>query len=334
MSTRSFPEGGVYCAGNIVVDILVRPVETLPPWGSSLWVESVSQHLGGNGALTAYTLAKLGTPARLCGLVGEDALGRYALEKLKLVGVDVSEVLLEPGSQTATTVGLINQRAERLFLHLRGASRSLRPEQIQLDACRVRGISYFHLGSFFHMPAIREGGAALLERARAAGLVTSVDTMWDGAGRWMADFGALCPWVDLLFVNQDEARMMAGSSELSQVGEFFRSRGAGIVILKMAGEGCAIAAAGEQFMVPAYDVTAVDTTGAGDCFCGGFLAALRLGFSLREAARFANAVAALSIQQIGGAEGLANLEETLAWMARAPVRKGKTCCITPHHLQL
>ncbi len=314
------------------MDILVRPVETLPPWGSSLWVESVSQHLGGNGALTAYTLAKLGAPARLCGLVGEDAFGRYALEKLRSAGVDVSEVFLESDSQTATTVGLINQRAERLFLHLRGASRNLRPEQIQFDACGVRGLFYFHLGSFFHMPAIREGGAALLKRARSAGLVTSVDTMWDGAGRWMADFAALCPWIDLLFVNQDEARMMAGSSEPSRVGEFFRRLGAGIVILKMAGEGCAIAAAGGQFAVPAYDVTAVDTTGAGDCFCGGFLAGLGLGFSLPEAARLANAVAALSIQQTGGAEGVANLAETMAWMARAPVRKGNTCCITPRHL--
>ena len=64
----------------------------------------------------------------------------------------------------------------------------------------------------------------------------------------------------------------------------------------------------------------VDTTGAGDCFAGAFLAALVRGNSYQEAARFANAVAALTIQRLGASTGVRSWEETVAWMAGAAMR--------------
>lgn len=315
LENKPFPNGGVYCAGNIVLDILVRPFDRMPAWGTTTQVDSITEHLGGNAAITAYALAKLGTRVKLAGAVGGGAFGEYVLSRLRSAGVDVSEVSVAAGAQTATTVGLIHPNCERLFLHVPGASDSFRPEQISFAAGSIQGLSYFHLASLFHLRHMRSAGAALLQQAREAGLVTSFDTVWDTTGQWMADFTALCPWIDCLFVNQDEARMLAGTPEPRQVGRFFRERGAGLVVLKMGGRGCAVSAAGEEFTVPGFEVAAVDSTGAGDAFCGGFLAALRRGFSLPMAARFANAVGAHSVQRIGATEGLAGFEETLAWMA-------------------
>lgn len=312
-----FPEGGIYCTGNIVLDILVRPVNAMPAWGATTWVESIEQHLGGNGAITACALGKLGAPVRLVGAVGDDAFGHYLLQRLQSANVDVSEVRVVAGVQTATTVGLVNDRGERLFLHVLGASALVEANQLPFDPQRIGDLSYFHLGSLFHLPKMRLAGPDLLARARRAGLLTSVDTMWDTSGHWMRDFAPLCPLIDCLFVNQDEARMLAGSADPGQVGRFFRGRGVRMVVLKLGENGCAVCAPEEEFLVPAYGAPAVDTTGAGDCFCGGFLAALRRGFSLREAARFANAVGAHCIQQMGGTEGLAGFEETLAWMQAA-----------------
>ncbi|MBI3667202.1 MAG: hypothetical protein HY236_13425, partial [Acidobacteria bacterium] len=65
-----FPAGGMYVTGNIVLDILVRPVEAPPAWGSTLLVDSIEQHMGGNGAITGYTLGQLGAPVKLAGAVG------------------------------------------------------------------------------------------------------------------------------------------------------------------------------------------------------------------------------------------------------------------------
>jgi len=311
-----FPSGGAYCAGNIVLDVLIRPVESLPPWGATALVDSIAQHMGGNGANTAYALGKLDTPVKLAGCVGQDPFGEYVLARLRGVKVDVSQVRVLPGVQTATTAGLVNARGERLFYHVLGASNTVEPEQISFAPSVIGGLSYFHFGSIFNLPRMRSGAAGVLERARQAGLVTSLDTMWDTAGRWMEDIAPLCPLLDCLFLNQDEARMLAGSAEPAQVARCFTSRGVRMVVLKMAGQGCAICGAGEPMRVPAFSVPVVDTTGAGDCFCGGFLAALSRGWAAPEAARFACAVAAHSIQHIGGAEGLAGFQQTLAWMER------------------
>jgi len=68
--------------------------------------------------------------------------------------------------------------------------------------------------------------------------------------------------------------------------------------------------------MPAYPVPAVDTTGAGDCFCGGFLAGLCRGFSLRESARLASAAAAHAVQRVGNTDGLADYETTRRWMEK------------------
>jgi len=311
-----YPAGSILVTGSIVFDVLVRPVDGLPPWGATQWVDSIDRHLGGNGAIAAYALGRLGAAVTLAGAVGDDDFGRYALNRLRSAGVDVSQVHIAPGLQTATTIGLVNASGERLFFHVKGASDAADPDQVRFDDCR-----YLHIGSVFQMARLRAGARSLVEHARHAGLITSVDAAWDPLGRWMDDFAPLCPLLDFLFLNHQEARMLAGSEQPAEVGRFFRDRGVGVVVLKLAENGCAVSTAHEEFHVPGFPVSAVDTTGAGDCFCGGLLAALTRGFSLREAARFANAVAAHSIQRVGGTEGVIGFDETLPGFETGASRK-------------
>ena len=89
-----------------------------------------------------------------------------------------------------------------------------------------------------------------------------------------------------------------------------------VAIVKTGARGCSVFTAGEAFESPAYAVDVVDSTGAGDCFCGAFLAGLCRGFNLRQATRLANAAAAHSIQKVGCTEGVADYETTTAWMAQ------------------
>ena len=101
------------------------------------------------------------------------------------------------------------------------------------------------------------------------------------------------------------------------MGACLRERGAKVVVIKEGECGCTVFSDGEEFSVPAYSVEVVDTTGAGDCFCGGFLAGLYRGFDLRQAARLANAVAAHGIQKIGGIDGVVDFNATTEWMRTA-----------------
>ena len=129
------------------------------------------------------------------------------------------------------------------------------------------------------------------------------------------------PYIDMLFMNEDEARMITGSSDPKTSGSVLLSRGAETAVLKLGGRGCAIYRRNSETICPAFEVEVKDTTGAGDCFVAGFLAAWMKGASLAQAGRFANAVAALSVRRIGAIEGLLPRAEAEAWMRSARVRE-------------
>jgi len=301
--------GGVLCSGNLVLDILVRPVDRLT-WGATTLVESIEQHLGGNGANTSYALAKLGIPTRVLGMVGEDPFGEFVMERLRSAGVDTGGVR-RSRAPTATTVVLVDGRGERLFLHHLGSSAEVWFDDFAGEL--GRGLSHYHLASPFGLPRLRPLQPEMLRMARAAGLTTSIDTHWDSTGRWLEDLGPCLPHTDILFMNEDEARMLAGSSDT-------RALGATTVVLKLSRRGCAVFAPEGETRCPAFEVPVVDTTGAGDCFVGGFLAAVERGASYADAARFANAVAALAIQKLGAVEGVVSYEETEQWLRSASMR--------------
>ncbi len=311
-------EGGVLVCGNLVYDILVRPVEAIV-WNATIWVDSIGESLGGNGGNTSYALGRLGVPVRLLSLTGPDSYGDKLLALLRGAGVDVRGVGRSRGP-TPVTIALVNAAGDRSFLHRPGSSAEAFETPPEFSPDLLEGLSRFHLANLCGVPHMRLHAPDTLRRAKAAGLATSLDTGWDSRGRWMADIGPCLEHVDLLFANECEARMLAGTDDRSRAARTLRDAGAGAVVMKLGGEGCAVYSAEGEARIPAYDVDVVDTTGAGDCFVGGFLAGLRRGDSFEEAARLANAVAALSVQSLGGVTGLRNLAETEAWMRTARIR--------------
>ena len=300
--------GGVLCCGNVCYDIPVWPVDSVP-WGKSVWVDEITFSVGGNGANTSYAIAKLGAPVRLTGMVGKDAQGDAILAMLQDAGV-VSDIR-RTDEPTTSTVVLVQSSSDRSFVHRPGASRSMTPDLLQYSA---PGFTHFHLANPFSLPSIREHGGEVMANARAAGLTTSLDTAWDAKDRWMEDIGPCLPYTDLLFVNDSEAKMLTGSDDPYLAVKVFREHGAKDVVVKVGGRGCVAFDGDDAFESPGFPVTAKDTTGAGDCFCGAFLASLHRGLPYREAARVANAAGAMNVENLGAAKGIRNWDETQAWI--------------------
>ena len=301
---------GVIVGGNICLDIPVWPVDKLH-WGTTTWVETVTESVGGNGANTAYALATLGVPVKLIGVVGADDAGRKLLASLAQSGVDVARISLSE-LPTTTTVALVQSSGERLFLHRPGSSGDVDPNAVTFE--EVAGFSHFHFGNPFALPLARMETDTILERARAAGLTTSLDTGWDARGRWIEDIGPCLPFADILFLNESEARMLTGQEELDRAVAALRSAGAGDIVVKTGAKGCIVYSGEERMPISGFRATVVDTTGAGDCFAGAFLAALSREWTYDRAGHFANAVGALNVQKLGAAQGVLSFEETLAWM--------------------
>lgn len=299
---------GVLCCGNISYDIPVWPVDEVA-WGKSLWVDQITFSVGGNGSSTSYSLATMGGQVRLTGMVGRDREGEAILEILKRAGVDLD--IRHSDQPTTSTVVLVQSSGDRSFLHRPGASRDVTAEMLSFH---VPGYSHFHLANLFSLPTIRLAGGEVMRRAKAAGLTTSLDTAWDAKAKWMEDVGPCLPNTDLLFVNDSEAKMLTGSDDPWEATRILRSHGAKDVILKVGPRGCIVFEGNEMTAVSGYRVQAKDTTGAGDCFAGGFLASLQRGLSYLEAAKVANAVGASNVENLGSAQGARSWEDTQTWM--------------------
>ncbi len=302
--------GGVICCGNISLDMPVWPVDRIE-WGTTLWVDQIEQNIGGNGGNTSIAMARLGTPVRLYGAVGSDAKGEQLLAQLRTEGVDTSRVNRSP-QETTTVVCLVHPSGDRMFLHRPGASSDVDPDRLQFDD--GPSFTHFHFANPFALPVARYHARELFARARAVGLTTSLDTGWDSMGRWSLDIDSCLPDVDLLFVNESEARMLTGHDDPERAASVLQERGAAEVVVKLGGRGCVVYAGAHRFAAPAFEVAVKDTTGAGDCFAGGFLAALHHGLDLREAAMVANAAGAMSVERLGTVSGVRSWGDTLSWM--------------------
>lgn len=307
------PIQGVLCCGNISFDIPVWPVEKFE-WGTTHWVREIGANVGGNGGNTAFALGKLGARVLLAGVAGSDAHGQQVLASLERAGVDLS--LVQTSSlPTNSSICIVHPSGERLFLHQVGASACLTAELVDFERSVAAGCSHFHLANLFALPNIRTSAGALLARARSVGMTTSLDTGWDAAGQWMHDVGPCLPHTDLFFVNETESRMLTGKGDPHEAAASLRRYGASDVLIKLGRDGSMLFTADANLRVESFPVDVVDTTGAGDCFAGGLLAALHRGLPMTIALRFASAVGALSVQSLGSVTGLQSFDETLAWIS-------------------
>jgi sugar/nucleoside kinase (ribokinase family) len=296
--------GHVVVCGNVVFDILARKVEDPIRWAATTLIEEVSQQLGGNGSTTSYTVGKLGVPVTIVTLLGRDPAGEAVLARLKSAGVDLSCVQYVD-APTSTAICLIRGNGERALLYQLGAaSGDFAPFDFPPHA------THFHLAAVYRMRHLRQSGPALLERAKRAGLRTSLDTQWDTEGEWMKVLEPSLRWTDYTLVNEDEARMLTGHSDPAAAARSLRGAGATNIVVKLGARGCWL----NGTEIPGFKVSAVDSTGAGDCFAGAFIASLERGLPPEDAARFGNAVGALSVQQVGATAGVLDWRATEEWI--------------------
>ena len=313
----------VTCVGVLVADVVVRPVDEWPQRGQLGLVQDVAVRSGGLAHTTGVTLAKLGVATAVVGRVGADLFGRFLVDELHRHGV-AAYVRVDEEAPTSTTVVAVTSGGERSFLHLVGANGRLVEEDV--DDALLRQTRVLHLGGTFILPALDgEPTVRLLRRARAAGCLTSLDVAWDARGRWMALLAPALPHLDILFGNREELGRLTGEDDPPRIAAALRARGVGTVAVKMGEQGAYVDGTGPDGRawrghLPAYAVPVVDTTGAGDAFCGGFLAGTLMGWDLERTARLANAARALCVTALGGPTGVRTLDETLNVMETTAVR--------------
>jgi len=310
---REEPAFDVVCLGIMVADVVARPVTGMPRKGTLATVERMELHTGGCAVNTGIALARLGLRTAVIGRVGQDGFGDYILKVLGEYGIDTQGVARDVANNTSATMVMVDPDGERTFIHYIGANAAIRESDIDLDL--VRRSRLLHVAGSNLMPGFDgEATARILAEARASGVATSLDTAWDSSGRWLQLIEPCLPHLNLLVPSFEEARQIAGRADPADVADFFLAYGIQVVALKMGSQGCYVKTRDQALSLPAYPVQAVDATGAGDAFAGGFLAGYLRGWTLERTARLANAVGALCVTSMGATSGLRSLEETIAFM--------------------
>lgn len=300
----------VVCLGILVADAIARSVDALPLRGKLAVVDEIALHGGGCALNTASGLTRLGLRAAVAGKVGADAFGDFLLDLLDARGIGRAGVIRDPESSTSATVVLVSSDAERTFIHCPGASGAIRADE--LDPAVVYAGRALHIAGALVMEQLDgEPAARILAEARARGLHTSVDTVFDATGRWQRVLTCLAH-ADLVCLGLAEAQAITGEREPARAAAWLRARGAHDVAVKLGPDGCFVAGAGFEGPVPPVEVEAVDGTGAGDAFVAGLLYGRLEGWPLERAARLANAVGALATTVVGASEALPTLAQACA----------------------
>jgi ribokinase len=305
----------VVVVGSVNLD-LVATSPRVPAPGETLTGQEFSTFNGGKGANQAVGVARLGYPVSMVAKVGDDAFGGQLKRALREPGVDVRAVATAKGS---SGVALINIGADgqNSIVVVPGANGQVRSGDIRKNAALLRraGIilaqleipleALVTLGTFAHKHKI----PFMLDPAPARELPAS-----------------LLQCVTWITPNESETRILCGLGAKERVtpatalrcAELLLARGPQNVIIKMGAQGAFLATEdGGRQMARSFPVTAVDTTAAGDAFNAGFAVSLLEGKSAPEAARYAAAVAAISVTRKGAQPSMPTAREVKAFLQAA-----------------
>ena len=301
----------VLSLGIYVVDVLGRPIDQFPEKGKLALFDELEIHTGGCANNTALALARLGISVGAMGKIGTDAFGDLILQTLSDNGVDVTGMRQDSNDSTSFTFVAVASDGERTFYHYIGANGSLCVADLDWELIKTAKI--LHIAGAMVMPRFDGTPMAnVLREAKAQGITTSLDTVYDATGKWMATLEPCLQHVDIFMPSIVEAQHLTGLSECREITQFLRNNyDIDTIAIKMGENGSYVSTPETELSVPAYPVNVVDGTGAGDAYCAGFLAGMIMGWDLKATAELASATGAACVTAMGTSAGIQNLEETL-----------------------
>jgi sugar/nucleoside kinase (ribokinase family) len=306
----------VVCIGVHILDVLGRHVSTVPPGQGIALIDEIRITAAGTAAGTSVDLAKLGCKCTVVGAVGNDEMGNILIGILQRYGVDTKYICRKSGVPTSGSILPIRPNGERPGLHVMGANAAFCFEDVPLQV--FENVSFVHIGGFYLMPKFDPSTAKLLQHAKQAGAITTMDILGMEQDDMAAKILPCMPHLDYFMPNLEEARMITGLTDPDEMCKFFLNAGARNVALKMGDRGSlVVSASGERIRMAAFRVKVVDTTGCGDAWSAGFITGLSLGMPVSKAAQLGSACGSLVASGLGSDAGIVDLESTLAFIESA-----------------
>ena len=258
---------------------------------------------GGSAANTVVGLARLELKTGFIGKVAADREGNFLLDDFRKEGVDVKGITVSAKGRSGTVMGFIDQKGDRALYVDPGVNDQVEFKDINLDY--VSGTEFLHLSSFVGEKPFK-AQKQLIEQ------LSSVKISFDpGAIYSRKGLVALKPIIKksyVMFPNGIEVKLLTGQ-DYREGARTLTELGADLVAVKLGKRGCYVTDGKDSHLIEPYKVEAVDTTGAGDAFCAGFIYGLIRGRDLYECGKLGNFVASRCISKMGARTGLPKLED-------------------------
>lgn len=306
--------------GLYILDVLGRPVSRIPEKGGVDFIEEIRLTVAGTAGGTVVDTAKLGLKSLAVGAVGDDEKADWVLMTMQKHGIDTSAMQRLKGIPTSATILNVRPNGERPALHVRGASDHFDVPSSIYD--QVFDAPVIHLGGTGLLRKL-DGGPSLtlLKEAKKRGRIVTFDLIAANAETAKMVM-PLLPSIDYFMPSIEEAMEMSGQKTPEDCARFYLDRGAACCVFTLGGDGAFYAHRdGIRLASPAYDIEVVDTTGCGDAFDAGFIAALHHKMDVETSLRFAQAAAGLVATGLGSDAGIRSFDHTLECMKSWKVKR-------------
>ena len=281
--------------GSFVVDLMGRGPH-LPVPGETVKSGFFKMGAGGKGFNQGVAAHKAGGDVTMVTKLGMDTFANVALDTMVELGMDTSKVIRTEEQPTGVALIEVDETTgQNAIMVIPSACDHITDAEVDALKPLIEGADILLTQLETNMSSIQR----VIDIAHAAGKTIILNT---ASVQPVAD--ALLKKVTIVTPNEVEASILTGikvvdADSAKQAAEWFLARGVQRVVITMGGMGAFIADGDKRVMTPAFKVNAIDTTGAGDAYNGGFVAALAEGCDMIEASRFAAATAALSVQKMG-----------------------------------
>lgn len=281
--------------GSFVVDLMAR-APRLPVPGETVLGSFFKQGAGGKGFNQGIAAHKSGGDVTMITKLGRDSLAAVATDAMDSVGLSKDHLFYSETEPTGVALISVDENtSQNEIIIVPGACATISDEDIASVAEHIKESAYLLL----QLEVNQDANEKVAAMAKAAGVKVIVNTA--PYSPVTDEFLSGCY---LVTPNEVEAEELTGIcvSDLEsadKAAKVFKDKGVQNVVITLGSRGVYVNEDGKSEIVPAYKVNAIDTTGAGDAFNGGLLTALSEGKTISEAARFANALAAISVQRIG-----------------------------------
>ncbi|NQV29705.1 MAG: ribokinase [Candidatus Marinimicrobia bacterium] len=299
----------VVVVGSYNVDLTIT-TDVLPKVGETVIGKSLKYGHGGKGANQAVAAARAGASVSFLAKVGSDQYGDLAIEALSHEGIASEYIHQEPNSTTGMAFITVNRLGENSIVVSSGANWTLSEADIDKNSKIFDDAEIL----LIQLETPTASVAAAIKSARQH----NVKVILNPAPVRSLD-PELLKGVTVITPNRVEAEMLTGiklssNDDLSRCADMLHILGIETVLITLGAEGVFISSGGEQKLIPAYSVHAIDTVGAGDVFSGFFAAHYSGADSLEKTVILASAAAGLSVTRIGAQTAIPHLDEVKAYL--------------------